>query len=326
MGIGHGVRKKLGASLGAAGFVATVVLVLTIASAANGAVGPPVVVKKAPFKGGESVYQNTQITACSKASFVKPVGFNFKTGKGSLGMGSASTKICSKPFAGMGTYLDGSLSAQLGLATALVLPGGAHAVTGNWGLHWNVSGSYTFTSCPTATPFHTQYSYTSSSYAYWDNYSGVQSVCTADLFFYLFMYESYIQDLTSGAITLASGCSSTFCFQQLVYNSTYTTNESGWEFYNYTTWSSSSGYTYSAGKFSLNYTHFGPTTLNSVGNMVLPQYINGTFNRAHQYAMIFEVDGYASAQLGGWNGGSAAINWNWATLGNGFNLNSIAIA
>jgi hypothetical protein len=323
---GRGVRKKLWTSLGAAGWVGTVVLVLAIASAANGAVGPPVVVKKAPYKGADSVYQSTTVTTCAKASFTKPVGFSFTTGKGSLGQGSASAKICGKPFAGMGTYFYGGLSAQIGVATSVVLPGGAHAVTANWGLNWNVSGSYTYTTCPSAKPFHTSYSYTSSTYAYWDNYSGKQSVCTSDLFFELYMFQSYIQDLTNGSVTPAAGCASTYCFQQLVFNSSYTTNESGWEFYNYTSWSSSSGYTYSAGKFSLNYTHVGPNSLNSVGAKAVPQYINGTFNRAHQYAMIFEVDGFAQAEVAGWNGGSAAIHWNWAPSGGGFNLNSIVIA
>ncbi|HEV2317255.1 MAG TPA: hypothetical protein VGV89_06745 [Thermoplasmata archaeon] len=324
--MGRIVRKRFWTGLGTVSLVGTAVLVLTLASAASGAVGPPTVTKVAPYKGAFTAYQSTQASQCAKASYSKPVGFSFATGKGSFGAGTASAHICGKSFAGVGQYFEAGLSPQLTVAVSLALPTGSHHVKANWNLAWNVTGKNSFTSCPAAKPFANYYSYVSSTFAYWDNYSGVEAVCTSEIFAEVLLFEAYITDLTNGSNFLASICSSTFCFQQLAFNSTYTTNESGYEFYNDTTWSSSSGYSYSAGTFSLNYTHFGPTTMNFVGGMALPLYINGTFNRAHHYAMIIEALGDAFADLEGWNAASSTINWNMAGPSNGMDLSSVVIA
>lgn len=309
-----------------AGWVGAVVLVMTLASAA-GAVAPPTVVHRAPYSGSVGPGSYVGIDNCAKATLAKNVAFSMHTGKGGFGVGSASAKTCGSSLAGVGAYSEGYAEPDLSLAFSERLPTGSHSVAVNWNLAWNSSGHYSILgSCPAAKPFHNSYSYTSSTYAYWDNYSGMQSYCAADSESDLYLEEMYLEDLNTGAQTFSNSCSSSYCFQVL--NDSYISiyNESGYELYNYTTWTSSGGYTYSAGSYSLNYSgHYGGTSFGGPGGKVWTNWFNGTFVSTHKYALVYYFYGFNYAFVEGFPSATASVAFNMGTLGNGLDLSSVAI-
>jgi hypothetical protein len=154
----------------------------------------------------------------------------------------------------------------------------------------------------------------------------MQSYCASEADYFIDLESAYIVDLNNGQQTFSNICASTYCFLPLNSSDVYQYNESGFEFYNYTTWSSSSGYSYSAGHYSLNYSHAtGSSSFSGPGSKLWTMWFNGTFSLVHHYAIVLQFYGFEYAYDAGYPVASSAVAVNAQTLGNGLTLSSVAI-
>ncbi|HEV2317256.1 MAG TPA: hypothetical protein VGV89_06750 [Thermoplasmata archaeon] len=319
----HWERKQMLARAGLVGSLGAILVVLSMTLSGAAAVAPPSVTVKAPYHGAVQPGAYTGISGCGHAGYVKTPNFNLKTGTGGMGVGTASAKACGPGVDQIGSYNEGYLDPSLEMAITTILPTGSHSVATNWKLAWNTSGSYLVTKpCPAPKSFVQEYSYTSPSYAYWDNYTGKEAICYAEAEFFIDLESAYIQDLTAGGQTYSNSCPSSYCFVQLNSSNAYRENDSGWEFYSYVTWNGTA-YTRTHGVFSQNYTFSTAPSFSGSASKLWTMYFNGTFNRAHKYAIVVDFYGFAYADVSGYGAATAKVAVNTQTLGNGLSLSSI---
>ncbi len=308
--------------------VLTLVLAMTISTLAAAGAPPPTTVLHPPYKGAYTGYQNVQTTQCAKAKFLAPTSFSMKTGKGGLGSSATSAKYCGTGFANTGSYFQGYVDPQLDLAIGAPLPGGSHSVQLSLDLVATISGHIApLGKCPAAKPYSSGFSFSGGSgTTYYYNQSGVQSVCTVEASAFVYLEEAVLADLTNGSTTYMSGCSSTFCFNTLLDNYTYATNESGYYRDSDTTCTSSSGCSTTWYNGSLNYT-YAPPSLSYSGTDTISTtlYFNGTFAKAHHYAIELDFIGSSGSDVEGYPRGSAATTMNIETLGNGLDIPVITV-
>lgn len=319
--------KGAAARAATVGGLTLVVLTMALTSTSNAVLGSAAVtVKVPPYTGASSPFASTGVTPCAKAGFSKSPSFSMKTGFGGFGVGSTSEKLCAKPFAGIGAYSEGYIDPQMELAFSVSMPTGTHSLQVPWNLAYTDSGHYaTSGKCGKLQSFVNDFNYTNGTGGwFYDNYSGKEAVCTVEADVFLYLEEAELEDLSTGKTVLASGCATQFCFKTLVANDTYNTNESGWEFYSYTTCYLGSCTT-SSGVFSLNYSFAGPTTFSGSGTLSYTDYFNGTFVKTHKYALIYDFFGDSICDAQGFSSASSGATYNAQTLGNGLDFPSMTI-
>jgi hypothetical protein len=324
-----GYRASRVVSFGAGGAAAAIVALMVLAPAGLG-ITP--LVYKAPFKGVVGKFMSIYVSGCATA---KGSGaFSMTSGSGTA-IAAATAKTCSGTLGGVNAQSYGSGDWGTNSAIKVVMPvTGTDNLTDSWSIAWASAGSYSHTgSCPIKS-FAYGYTYVSSTYAYWDNYTGYSGSCSASVSAYGQVY-TYLVDTTSGQYSYPLYTQQPLSVSMSASNYTST----GFTWYKDTSWSSSSGYSFYNGSYSNNYSaqysHVGgvycygntcPSSWSNSSSGPATSWINGTaFNHLHKYAFVFEIYASAYGSVSGWAHALSTTNMNLATLGNGAKLVSVTI-